>query len=372
MGNLGNRMIQYLAAVALAARVPGARLAQIHLPEWGIQVPPLDGAGARIAVARGARLDLGGLAEALNAGAVDRVDIRSYAQRIDNFLGPEAYRDLFRGPDLPGAGPDELLVNIRQGDILDGHHPDYVLIPIDFYAELVAQTGLAPVFLGQLESSPYMRSLKRRFPGARFVPSRGAVADFAAIRASRHIVPAISTFSWLAAWLSEAERIFMPVLGQLNPMQARSADLLPLDDARIRFTLFPHHYAVPVRRQKAAHAALRGLWRMVPPARLRALLAADPPPRDRSRYCAAFDEGDYLSLYPDIAASVRDGHMPSGRHHYEMYGFGEGRTPFRLDAGWYCRRYPIAAVELSQNEAHDPIDHWICMGADRGYARVPR
>jgi hypothetical protein len=372
MGNLGNRMIQYMAALALAARVPGARLSQIHLPEWGIQIAPVPHADLTTETVGTPVVPLARLAAALNDGSLGCVDIRSYAQQIGNLLPAAAYRDRFVTPDLPGAGPDELLCNIRQGDILDGHHPDYVLIPVEFYAELVAQTGLSPVFMGQLDASPYLHALFRRFPDARFLPSRGPVADFAVIRASCNIVPSISTFGWLGAWLSEAARIFLPVLGQLHPLQARGANLLPLDDPRYRFFLFPFHYAVPVARFAAAHAALRGLWRLMPPARLGGLLGAERPGRNRALYLEAFDEAFYLSRYPDIARTIADGHMPSGRHHYEFHGFAEGREPFHLDRAWYCETYPIAAVELGQGDAIDPIDHWLTLGRERGYLRAAR
>ncbi len=369
MGNVGNRMIQYLAALALASRVPDARVVQIHLPEWGIQIPPVPEGQDRIEVVTIPALELDRLAAALRAGALDRVDLRTYAQRVANFLPPAAYRHLFPGPAVQGTGAGELLCNIRQGDILDARHPDYVLLPIDFYADLAAQTGLAPVFMGQLDPSPYLHALRDRFPTARFLPSQGAVADFAFIRASRHIVPAISTFSWLAAWLSEAQTIHLPVAGLFNPAQARSTDLVPLDDPRYRFVAFPHHYAVPVARFPEAHAAIRRLWRDMRPDALRALLARTPPPRDPAAYHAAYDEAGYLTLHPDVAGSVAAGHMPDGRHHFARYGLAEGRLPFLMNGAGYCMAYPIAAIELAQGEAWDPVDHWIRFGRERGYQR---
>lgn len=367
MGAVGNRMIQYMAALALAARVPGVRVEKVHLPEWGIQIPPTEIDPARLHVASGPSLPLDRLAERLVSGTADCVDIRSYAQRMENFLPAAAYRDLFGGPSGNGAGGGELLCNIRQGEVLDARHPDYVLVPIDFYAELVQRTGLAPVFMGQLESTPYMDALRARFPKARYQPSQGAAADFAYIRGSRHIVPAISTFSWLAAWLSEADRVFLPVLGLLHPLQSRATHLLPLDDERFRFTLFPHHYAVPVARYEAAHAAIRGLWRAMPAEKLRTLLARAAPTRDLGAYLMALDEAFYLARYPDIAGAVAGGHMPSGLHHYRHFGFAEGREPCAVDRAWYCRTYPIAAVELGQGDALDPLDHWVAMGRERGY-----
>ena len=154
MGNLGNRMIQYMAALSLAARVPGARLVQIHLPEWGIQVAPHTADLPRSRIVDSPALPLDELADALRLGALDRVDIRTYAQHVANFLPPESYRGVFRTPSLRGAAPTELLINIRQGDILDAHHPDYVLIPIDFYASLVEATGRSPGVIGPRADSP--------------------------------------------------------------------------------------------------------------------------------------------------------------------------------------------------------------------------
>jgi hypothetical protein len=38
-----------------------------------------------------------------------------------------------------------------------------------------------------------------------------------------------------------------------------------------------------------------------------------------------FDEAGYLAANPDVAAAVRDGHVKSGRLHFDMWGKGEGR-----------------------------------------------
>ncbi len=301
------------------------------------------------------------------------MDIRTYGQRMENFLAPEFYRSVFvhAGSPVPGAGPDELLCSIRQGDVLDGHHPDYVLIPPDFYEEVAHVTGLRLVFAGQLEDSPYMAELRARFPQARFLPSRGPMADFERIRRSVNILPSVSTFAWLAAWLSEARQIFLPVLGLLHPLQSRSTNLLPLGDARVRFYLFPFHYAVPVERAAAAHASIRGLWRYVEHGRLAELLRPPPRPRHLERYLEFFDEAFYLAAYPDIAAAVQGGHLPNGRYHYEQYGFTEGREAFFMDKSWYCQNYPIAAIELSQGEYDDTHQQWLNIGRARGYRRAP-
>jgi hypothetical protein len=374
MGNLGNRMIQFMVAKALAARVPGAVLAQIPLPEWGIDVAPWPDDLKRTEIATEPCVDLAGLAAALNEDRLDCVDIRTYGQRIENFLPAEAYRGEFCAAcgDTQGAGEGELLCSIRQGDILNAHHPDYVLVPIEFYAELAETTGLAPVFMGQLEATPYLSALRARFPRARFLESRGAVADFCFIRNSRNIVMSVSTFSWLAAWLSDADRIFMPVLGVLHPLQSRPVNLLPLADPRFSFYLFPFHYAVPVDDFAPAHASLRNLWRGMPAARLQGIIAHAKPfvPMSREAEAAFVLEALYLRRNPDVAAAVAGGHFPSGRHHYAGFGMAEGRAACTIDHEWYCQTYPAAAFELGQGDAADPLQHWLEIGQHRHYRRA--
>jgi hypothetical protein len=372
MGNLANQMIQYMVALSLASRVGRCVLSNVGLNDWNIVHPRVPGE-FRTEIVTDPQPNLDRLAAALKDGTLQRVDIRTYGQRMENFLAADFYRGVFvsSGPEIRGAGPDELLCNIRQGDILDGHHLDYVLIPADFYEEVARATGLRLVFAGQLEDSPYMAALRARFPEARFLPSRGPIADFERIRRSVNILPSVSTFAWLAAWLSEARQIFLPVLGLLHPRQSCSTNLLPFGDLRVRFYLFPFHYAVPVAGFAAAHASLRGLWRYVEHERLEALLRPPPPPRQLQRYLDHFDEAFYLTAYPDIAAAVQGGHFPSGRHHYENFGFHEGREPFCIDKPWYCQNYPIAAIEMSQGEYYDTYQQWLEIGRARGYQRVP-
>jgi hypothetical protein len=372
MGNLANQMIQYMLALSLASRVGRCIISNVGLHDWNIVHPPVEG-DFTTEIATAAAPDLDRLAEALAGGTLQRVDVRTYGQRMENFLTPDYYRKVFvhSGREVRGTGPDELLCNIRQGDILDGHHPDYVLIPADFYEEIARTTGLRLVFCGQVEDSPYMDDLRRRLPNARFLPARGAMSDFERIRRSVNVMPSVSTFGWLAAWLSEARHIFLPVLGLLHPLQARSVNLLPLGDSRVRFFLFPHHYAVPVERFEAAHASIRGLWRYVEHARMAEILRTPPRARHLPQYLEHFDEEFYRTAYADIADAVDAGHLPSGRFHYEHYGHGEGREAFFIDKSWYCQNYPIAAVELSQGDYDDPHQQWLEIGKARGYRRAP-
>ena len=76
-----------------------------------------------------------------------------------------------------------------------------------------------------------------------------------------------------------------------------------------------------------------------------------------------------LTRPADVAAAVAAGHVASGRQHFEAAGFDEGRACFALDRAWYCREYPIAALEIAQGDFWDADQHWLEMGRARGYKR---
>ncbi len=82
---------------------------------------------------------------------------------------------------------------------------------------------------------------------------------------------------------------------------------------------------------------------------------------------AYFDERGYLLLYPDIAAAVTAGAIPSGYFHFANWGVYEGRRPNLLfDESYYAERNPnYAATGLT------PVQHFLVYGADGSKASSP-
>jgi Glycosyl transferase family 11 len=115
--------------------------------------------------------------------------------------------------------------------------------------------------MGQLEDNGYVRELRSRFPFGVFLESRGAIEDFETIRQSKNIIISISTFSWLAAYLSDATCVVMPIMGFLNPQQRPDIDLLPINDCRYEFYSFPTTIAARGDEYQKAHAMIDGQWR---------------------------------------------------------------------------------------------------------------
>jgi hypothetical protein len=372
---MANRMIEYMAALKFVSQVPGCRLSNISLPEWGIEIPAVDSPGP-VAVARDEQhLDIPRLSAAMRSGEIARVEWAGYGQRMENFLPREAYRDVFVAPSnlKVGFGHEYLVCHIRAGEILDDTSPDYPLTPVEFYADLVAETGLKPVFMGQTARNAYTDRIRDRFPHALFLDTQDVVTDFETIRRSKNVVVGIGTFAWLAAWLStEADTVFMAVNGIVNPMQRPVVDLVPYGDNRYRFYLFPINYAVDLDRHAAVHRGIAPYWRHVTHDALRTQVRNAPRfERSLDAHLAVFDEAHYRAAYGDIDDAINAGWLRSGRDHYALYGFLERQFPFPLDKRWYAAAYPMAGFEVAQGDYTDFAHHYLAVGKARGYRPLP-
>ncbi len=372
-GGYANQMIQYLVALSVADRVSNCLISNIDLVGWNISHPKLTLPRTIYKHIDPQHADVASLAALLNTGGIDCIDYSGYGQRIENFLPAARYRDVFRSEYTHrlGWGPNDIVFSIRGGEVLDGRHPGYVLIPLDYYDQLIQETGLNPVFMGQVGTDIYSQALRRRFSGARFVGSMGPLMDFEALRGSVNVVPSISTFSWLACWLSRAENIFMPLTGLFNPAQFPDHDFAPVDDARFRFTWFPANYGVPVADFELNHRSLAGRWRRIGRDEVTRLKTLKPVvPRSKDQHVAFFEEETYRRKYPDVEAAVQRG-LPSALLHYIRSGFAERREPFRMNKAWYARTYPDAADAIGRGEYHDIYHHYAATGSRLGYRRTP-
>lgn len=236
-GNLGNQMFQYLLALAFAARVP-AVIRGHRMADWDLEdgEPPRRPNRVWVGVRRH-QIPFDQIVELLRADR--RVDllITGVSCRIEYWEDQLAEARRVFPPDgtVTGGGERELVINIRGNEILHGAHANYVPLPLSLYDELLASSGLEPVFVGQLGGNPYVDELRRRHPGARFLTHDDPLGDFQFVRASVNVVPAVSTYSWLAAWLSEtACAVYLPVAGLFHPEARADVDLLPVGDPRYR------------------------------------------------------------------------------------------------------------------------------------------
>jgi hypothetical protein len=373
-GNLGNRMIQFLVAKKLQKLIPNLCISNAEMPIWGISHPEVPEKGRVYDCDEWQFVPATVIRELFARNLVDCVRYGGFGQRIENYPDWQEASGYFQVVNNPvnGFSKRHLVINIRGGEVLDGRNMGYVLVPVDFYEHLVKMTGLSPVFMGQIEDNPYCAALRRTFPNAQFIPSGGAIHDFEILRRSVNIVPSVSTFSWLACWLSSsAETIFMPMTGLLNPLHSREPDFAPTNDKRFRFFWFPANYASNVAEFEKDHAALRGRFREFDREEL-AKLKSECRLRTRklADYAPHFDEKFYIGRYDDIRHALTVG-LKSGFHHYLEPGFREGREPFACDWHRYVRTYPEAADDIGMGLYEDPFHHFVCVGARRGYRAMP-
>ena len=375
-GNPGNIIMMYLTALNLKRHLGFGTLRHVHIPLFNINIPDYDFRsviGLHDRMSTNCRLQgefpLNGYKNAIKQCCASLITLDGYYQNINNF--PNKY-ELNYDKEFPilsdvndYGGEDDIVINIRGGDVLNSIHPHYTQLPPEFYEALIARTGKKPIFYGQLDPSPYLEELRQRFPSATFISSRGVERDFDFIRKSHYIVPAISTFSWLAAWLSNAKKIFFPVAGIFSPMQHPSSMLLPFNDKRYEFFIFPTYFSRNIQEYREYMDPIRNLWEYIETDKLRDMCLF----KDRSLDAALnlFNATDYLALYPDL----NDIHQQYGAtgliNHFCESGFEEGRTPFFFDETSYSARYPMAALSVSQGRYKNMIDHYINVGHKMGY-----
>jgi hypothetical protein len=378
-GNFGNRALQYFAAAGIQSHAPGAKIQNIELPEAGINQPaPAPDPQNSVATGRG-WLDIAGFADCLARGVIETIRIEDYPYHLQNFPPRAAARNLI--PPLPGGqnatgfGPNDLVCSIRGAEILRAIHPDYLVLPPAYYQMLARRTGKNLVFFGQIGDDPYSASLRRAFPAAAFIQSGGLEHDFETLRRSVHIAPSVSTFAWLAAWLSHANKIYLPVCGFFNPVQHAEQLFLPLDDESYEYTLFPYAKATDVWAHTARfflqQEVLAQGMRPVMPDELLQIITRMRAFHPRLPYAAGFDPDFYLTQYADVRAAVADGSQPSALHHYVHAGFAEKRLPLALDSGFYASTYPDAALAIAEGHYADPLHHYQAVGFAKGYRPLP-
>ena len=357
-GNLASRMFQYMTALSIVELAGGGRIAGANLPEWQMEPTTIPSDGQQATRDNGQWVPVQRLSRLLQDCLVERVILEGACHNVNNLLPPERYRDVFSVDPNLGRQTDarSLLIVIRGDATMDAAQEDDVLVPVQFYADVIAETGLRPVFMGQLSPSPYMDAIRARFPDAAYWESVGGLADFATILKAKNIVVSISTFSWLAAWLSRATQIILPLSGMLNPFQNQSQNFVPAQDPRYRFYRFPINYAVPVAHYEPVHEALNGRWTPATADEIASLRTAMPTePRKVTDYLAVFDEGYYLHHWQDVREGVVAGWLKSGRGHFSGSGFAENRRAFDLDHKFYSVAYPEAAEAIAQGKY---LDFW--------------
>ena len=256
-GNMGNHMLQYMFALNVQRlATKNVELYGQKLDMWGLTKAIPDDVSVKLAKIRDYNLDVRFIAKLVSSGLIKDAELRGMGMRVSNYASRQFYGEIFRANELSvsGFGPENIVINVRGAEILGSKNHDYGPMPLSFIDRVISHTGLKPIFLGQLGDDFYSERLRKTYSQAEFHPSSGALADFERVRRSVHVAVSVSTFSWLAGWLSDAKSVHLPVSGIFNPLQRPDIDLLPADDDRYVF------YDFPIRKWDASPGQIEDLW----------------------------------------------------------------------------------------------------------------
>ncbi len=381
-GNPGNIAMMYMAALTLRRTLGYGELINVSIPIFDVELADrrLDGMiglhdTMRANLASRGLLPFQAYKRIIDSSTAGFLSMEGFCQHVGNFTPRSEinYDEVLRLDDQSEHGQeDEIVISIRGGEVFDAIHKDYTMVPIDFYKFLARKTGLKPLFFGQLGNNPYCDDLRHHFPDASFIPGISARFDFNFLRRSVHIVPSVSTFSWLAAWLSDAKRIYLPLTGLINPNQHRGAFLVPRDDERYEFYLFPNNYALNVQRYRDYLDPIAGLWTRLSAAVLEQICATrSMTEKSLDAYLRIFNEREYLAMYPEKSSLHERFGICGLVNDYVNDGFSRGLLPCKLDVSWYTRTYPRAALDVASNVYHDEVHHYAEVGHNMGFLSSP-
>lgn len=242
-GNVGNQLFQYMLALAIKFRsgVP-IFISGLDIPSFGINKKAESRNETFSVEIKSHIVPLNTMSTLVKETRHIEINLKFLSTRMA-YYAPHLsmYRRLIKPVRTHQKGYDEhhIVINVRAREILTGIHKNYIPIPIAWYKKIIDETGLKPVFIGQIDDDRYSIALRNAFPSALYPKFDSWEDDFNAIRTSVNVIPAISTFSWLACWLSEtAKNIYFPIMGLYHPVARPDIDMLPIDDDRYHFYMF--------------------------------------------------------------------------------------------------------------------------------------
>lgn len=368
-GNPGNIMMLYLSALKAQKYFGFGEIVNVDIPLFDISIPDIRASGCGIHDYMHANrrnmgyIPLKGIKKAIQNSNCTHLRLEGFCQNIENFPPIDSidYNAIF--PPLPqenGGGDNDIVINIRGGEVLKGIHPHYCLIPPEFYEYVITKTGKNPIFCGQIERNPYMDEIFSRFPNAKYIPSSGPKSDFDFMRKSKHIIPSLSTFSWMACWLSDATTIHFPVAGIFNPFQHRSSMLLPFNDRRYSFYLFPIYFSKSIHQYREYLDPVRSGWKEISHHKLSKIIPKYE--KNIDDYISALDIREYIKKNNDVKESfVRYGNT-GVYNHYMSKGNLKHEYRKEIDITKYIQKYPFLSMELISGDYEDASDHYIKIG----------
>jgi hypothetical protein len=122
-------------------------------------------------------------------------------------------------------------------------HPDYSGLPLSFYEEIANLSGKIPIFLVERASPKwYVNLIAERFGQNSIIFSGTVARDFHMMMNAPEVALGISTFSWMAAFLGEANIVHFPMKGLFDPASRGDLDLSMPNSGLSKYIFSPHKW----------------------------------------------------------------------------------------------------------------------------------
>lgn len=156
--------------------------------------------------------------------------LSGYYQDFRYYRGRKEFiRSLLKiNPLLQNPGENDLVVNFRGTDLSDAQ------MPFSFYKFLISRERFEKLWI-VTEDPHHTTVLKLLSCYSGEVYSNGPISDFSFVMASKKIIMSVSTFCWMAAWLSNADKIYFPLGSSYTGFGKHDKGLIVPDDRRYRY-----------------------------------------------------------------------------------------------------------------------------------------
>ena len=136
---------------------------------------------------------------------------------------------------------NDIAVNIRVGDTVKNNDINFYMTknhcacPYFYFDNILSQRKWNKVWIiTENPKEPRVKKLKEKYSAN--VISNSVIEDYALLKSFKHIIISQSTFSWLAAWLSDAIEIHFPLIGDWHPETPRGDEInLWVDEDRYTY-----------------------------------------------------------------------------------------------------------------------------------------
>jgi len=236
-GRMGNHLFVYCFCRILAEEI-GLRLFADSIPGFPGTQQFVDGDVIHAPVRVIDGCEVVDFEKLISERKKERICVRGYVQRAEYYV---SRRDRIRewlALDDPEVRPgdNDLVIAVRLGDFV---RMGWVL-DFSYYRGILARHRFDNIWITSDEfDHPYLKRFRRY--GVKYCKG-DPLTHFKFIKAARQIVLCGSTFSWWASFLSDAHRIFFPVLRQKVDFWCHHGN--PVNDLRIRAPQYEYIYNV--------------------------------------------------------------------------------------------------------------------------------